>query len=253
MSDSTPTHHSVRVFNEDVESHGGYLTFSKNDRLSSRLVTERTIRLMSSAADFHGKRVLDMGCGDGLITSKFFDAAEPKEVIGIDPADQAIKIANSRHVGQRKLRFEVGNAHSLHFEDNSFDIVMLTSMLHHDDDPADIIREAFRLAPTIVIHDPNGNNPGLKLLEKVSRYHREHGEKSYTSRKLRKLVTRQGGIVRREEFSGFVPLFSPDWLTRVMHAVEPVIEGVPGLRAIGSAVYLQVATRSDTRSASPTN
>jgi hypothetical protein len=49
--------------------------------------------------------------------------------------------------------------------------------LHHDDDPQDMIREAFRLAPEILIHGRNADNLSLKIIEKTSSYHRQHREK----------------------------------------------------------------------------
>ena len=119
----------------------------------------------------------------------------------------------------------------------------MQSILHHDDDPADIIREAFRLAPVILIHEPNGNNFGLKIIEKTSRYHREHGEKSYRSRQIARWIQQAGGEIQWRRFAGFVPMFCPDWLAKLMKAAEPLVEGTPGLRALGCAVFVVVATR----------
>jgi hypothetical protein len=36
-------------------------------------------------------------------------------------------------------------------------------------------------------------------------------------------------------------MFCPDWLARAMKAVEPVVEGLPGIRALGCAVFVVVA------------
>ena len=119
----------------------------------------------------------------------------------------------------------------------------MQGVLHHSDDPAATIREALRVAEEIVILEPNGLNPGLKLLEKVSSYHREHNERSYTRRRLRGWVEEAGARVVDEKFAIFVPIFSPDWLARGMRALEPVVESVPGLRAVGCSVYVLRGTR----------
>jgi SAM-dependent methyltransferase len=143
------------------------------------------------------------------------------------------------------VHFLVGDAEHAPFADDRFDVVLLQSVLHHIEAPPKFIREAFRLAPTVLIHEPNGNNPWLKLIERTSRYHLEHGEKSYSSRSLRRWVQQAGGRIVFERFAGFVPMFCPDWLARLTKAIEPVIETVPVLRSIGCAVYLIVATRNE--------
>jgi hypothetical protein len=122
-------------------------------------------------------------------------------------------------------------------------VALVQSVLHHDDTPVDLIREAFRLAPQIVIHEPNGNNLGLKIIEKASRYHREHHEKSYTSRQLRRWIEEAGGQVVYWQFAGFVPMFCPDPLARLMKAVEPLVERTPGLKALACSVSVVVAKR----------
>lgn len=160
----------------------------------------------------------------------------------MDGAAAAIRVASEKKE-QRPIRFEVANVHALPFPDNSFDLALVQSILHHDDDPADIVREAFRVAPLILIHEPNGNNFGLKIIEKTSRYHRDHGEKSYPSRQIARWVEQAGGEVQLRRFAGFVPMFCPDWLARMTKAVEPFLESVPALRALGCAVFVLVARR----------
>ena len=95
----------------------------------------------------------------------------------------------------------------------------------------------------MVILEPNGLNPGLKVLEKVSRYHREHHERSYSRRKLRGWVEAAGGHVTSDRFAVFVPIFSPEWLAKAMKALEPAVEATPGVRALGCSVQVISATR----------
>jgi len=183
-----------------------------------------------------------VGCGDGFYTIGYWDRGQPRALTGVDAAAAAVRVAREKSE-TRTIRFEVADVHALPFPNNSFDLALIQSTLHHDNDPASIIREAFRVAPVIVIHEPNGNNPGLKVIEKVSRYHREHGEKSYSSRQIVRWVEEAGGEVQWRRYAGFVPMFCPDWLARAMKTVEPLLESVPGLRALGCAVLVLVAKR----------
>jgi len=70
-----------------------------------------------------GKVVLDVGCGDGPFTIRMAERAE--EVIGVDFSKIAISKAreNLANSGSRNLRFELGNAESLHFPKETFDLV----------------------------------------------------------------------------------------------------------------------------------
>jgi ubiquinone/menaquinone biosynthesis C-methylase UbiE len=239
----TPAPNSgFEVFDRDAAEHGGYV-YTATDRLSCRLATQRSLDAILEAGQFPGRNIVDVGCGDGHYTIRFWDRSRPRALTAVDAAASAIRVADERREG-RPIRFAVADAHALPFPDNSFDVALVQSILHHDDRPADIIREAFRVAPVILIHEPNGNSLGLKIIEKTSRYHREHGEKSYSTWQLTRWIEQAGGRVEWRKFAGFVPMFSPDWLARAMKAVEPLVERVPLLRAQACAVVVLVARRA---------
>ena len=233
---------NIEVFNRDAASNDGYI-YTASTRLSSQLATQRSTDVILETRRFAGRSVIDMGCGDGFFSIRYWDQGKPKSMVGIDPATQAIEVAN-RHKESRPIQFVVGDAHALPYGDGEFDVALLQSVLHHDDRPSDLIREAFRVAREVIIHEPNGNNLGLKVIEKLSPYHREHAEKSYGSRQLRRWMEENGGRIVHQRFAGFVAMFSPPWLARAMKAVEPMLEAMPGLNALGCAVVTLVATRA---------
>jgi SAM-dependent methyltransferase len=231
----------VGAFNRDATHNRGYL-YTTNPTLSSQLANRRLTEAALTVADFRGKRVLDVGCGDGTYTIELFDEGRPASVYGFDPAREAIALADEK-VGTRQIIFAAHDAYNVPLPAGSFDIAHLRGVLHHLERPADVLREAFRLAPLLIVLEPNGYNPILKCIEKVSRYHREHGEKSYRPSFLDGLVRELGGSVRTRRWVGIVPFFCPDAMARALKALEPFFERLPALRSVGCAVYLQVARR----------
>jgi ubiquinone/menaquinone biosynthesis C-methylase UbiE len=232
---------SFAPFNRDVEANRGYL-YTTHARLSSRLANRRLTQATLDLTSLAGKHLVDIGCGDGTYTRALYDEGHPASVHGIDPAISAIEVAIN-HPEARPITYEVQSAYDLSFDDDSFDVAYLRGVLHHMDRPFQAIKEAFRVAPTIVIIEPNGYNPVLKLLERYSSYHVAHGEKSYSSRLLDQWVTDAGGRVEKSFWAGLVPMFCPDWLAKTTKLVEPLVERLPVVNRFCCAVYVSLAVR----------
>lgn len=73
-----------------------------------------------------GKRVLDLGCGDGRLALGAAPLA--MDVVGLDPDKALIESATqrARDAGLRNTRFQVGAGQSLPFPDGSFDVAILS-------------------------------------------------------------------------------------------------------------------------------
>jgi ubiquinone/menaquinone biosynthesis C-methylase UbiE len=80
-----------------------------------------------------GHRVLDLGCGTGVLTRAIgdkLDVAEGGVSMGIDAAAKMIQVARKkRETGT--CRFEVAAAESLPYKDRSFDAVVSSMFFHH--------------------------------------------------------------------------------------------------------------------------
>ena len=241
MTDPT-SNRSAEIFNRDIETEGGYV-YALDKKLSTRLATERWLELMLTLTELEGRAVVDIGCGDGTFTVRYWDRGKPRMMSALDPAIKAV-VAGSIKSRERPIHFVAADGHHLPYADDAFDVAILQAILHHDTDPAATIREAFRVAREIIVLEPNGYSPVLKLMETMSPYHREHEERSYTSARLGRWVEAAGGCVTKGRFGITVPMFSPDWMARALKFLEPPFEKLPLVNRMVCAVYVFHASRA---------
>lgn len=77
-----------------------------------------------------GKRILDVGCGEGALTR--FLAGAGAEIVGIDPAGDKIESASAAAAAEGSTAaFREGVGEALPFEDRSLDVVLYSNSLHH--------------------------------------------------------------------------------------------------------------------------
>ena len=80
-----------------------------------------------------GDRVLDLGCGTGVLTRMIADRLDPNaggEAVGIDAAAKMIQVARKKRATPA-CRFKTAAAEDLPFENQSYDAVVSSLFFHH--------------------------------------------------------------------------------------------------------------------------
>jgi ubiquinone/menaquinone biosynthesis C-methylase UbiE len=89
--------------------------------------------------------VLDVGCGEGVLTEQWADRIAPGRIVGIDLEDP--KLAAEWAGRQRpNLTFAPMEVERLQFADDEFELVAATEVLEHVTDPERALAEMARVA-----------------------------------------------------------------------------------------------------------
>jgi len=89
--------------------------------------------------------VLEIGCGTGPVCRILGTWPNVAKVVGVDPSNVLLDKARELSNGSDAIEYLVGDGTSLKFEDGSFDVVVIHTLLTHVPGPDAILGEAFRV------------------------------------------------------------------------------------------------------------
>ena len=103
------------------------------------------LEYIDSLAGLQGKRVLDVGCGGGILSESM--AARGADVTGIDLGEKALKVAKLHLLesGQKVDYRLVAVEELAQQEPQQYDVVTCMEMLEHVPDPASVVKACARL------------------------------------------------------------------------------------------------------------
>jgi 2-polyprenyl-3-methyl-5-hydroxy-6-metoxy-1,4-benzoquinol methylase len=104
---------------------------------------ERTLDELFGAAA--AESLLDVGCGEGVLTQRWAERLAPRRVVGIDLEDAAIQAEWAKRPAAN-LEYRIMKAENLPFGDDEFDLATAIEVLEHVPDPEHTVAEMARVA-----------------------------------------------------------------------------------------------------------
>lgn len=181
-------------------------------------IVKPELDLISKYITFKDKSILDVGSGDGYFA---YHLSKYTSVVASDISDAMLK----ENLVSRKVKCD---ARYLPFKGGSFDIVIASNLLHHVENPKEVISEMHRVSRKyIVLSDTNRNNLFVfiySLIKKIDR-----GVLNISKEYLTKVLL---GLDARIIFStntGFISRhLTPMLILPILKKIEPFLVSIFG-------------------------
>lgn len=166
-----------------------------------RRYANRTINALLDRMELGtGTRILNVGCGTGILEQKLLRADGPHTIVGVDASSNMVKRAQAKVGNHPAVTIRRATASDLPFGDDSFDVVVTVSVLHYLKDPVACLREIRRvLRPTgrVFVVDWSCDYTIMRLRDAVLRALDPAHVRTYTSREVRDLFQEAGLAIQR--------------------------------------------------------
>jgi ubiquinone/menaquinone biosynthesis C-methylase UbiE len=138
-------------------------------------------------------RIVDLGCGTGQLATSLAEHVPRGGVLGLDPAEQMIRVASKRKAPN--LRFVVGSSDAIPADARSFDVAVSTISFHHWTQPGKSLEEIARvLAPggRLFILDFCRDNPLMVVFDSLARRFQPSHYRIASSEEMRRHLSAAG-------------------------------------------------------------
>ncbi|PIN99970.1 hypothetical protein COT72_04000 [archaeon CG10_big_fil_rev_8_21_14_0_10_43_11] len=146
---------------------------------------------------FNVRSIVDLGCGRGDLQTNL--GLDVEKFYGIDPSFEMVK-----HASNLTKSFVVGRAENAPFRDNSFDLSVLSSVVHHIPIGKVVyaIEESLRVSSyTLILDNINSNKGFVRLIKNIWWKCLDGGTKYRTLTEWHELYEQSGAKVLYENYS----------------------------------------------------
>ena len=194
--DLTQKKNVKQIFSDRSETYSDEYYLNSVTAYSFRIRQKRVIEYLDN---LNGKKILDIGCGPGIMVDYMIE--KNFEYHGVDISEKMIDVCNKKYSNIESVKFSIGAIEAIKYPDNFFDIVIVMGVVEYVDKDLNAIKELARVVKpqgTVIITLPNKYSPFriwhriiysrladiknkifLKNNIKEKIIHREYSEKSY--------------------------------------------------------------------------
>ena len=135
---------------------------------------QRRVKMLTASIKQTDK-ILELGCGTGYFTKEIVSSGAFVTAIDISP--ELLTIAK-KEITASNVSFEIENAYELSFKDNTFDLIIGSSVLHHLEIKKAICEMHRVLKPggRIFFTEPNMMNPQIAMQKNIPSLKRKLGD-----------------------------------------------------------------------------
>jgi len=200
-------------------------------------------------------RVVDIGCGTGVVTEVLAQWPSVQEVVGVDPSPILIAKARAQRGSIANVAFQEGDGRSLPLGGAEFDVVIMHTVLSHVPQPERALAEAFRvlrpggwlavfdgdyetITASISSHDPLGAC--------IESFKESFINDIWLMRKLPTLVRGAGFRLARFDSHGYIEAAEPTYLLSVVdRGADALVQTRVVDRTLADALKAEARRRSE--------
>lgn len=184
-------------------------------------------------------KILEVGCGTGLFTREFVKTNA--QITAIDISPDLINLAKEKTLADN-VEFKLQNAYKLDFENESFDGIVGSSVLHHLD-LSSALNEFYRVLKPggfIRFTEPNMLNPQIFLERKFRLFFKyvSPDETAFLKKPL-KIMIKQAGFMNIEIFPfDWLHPATPERLINTVSRIGSGLESTPIFREFAGSLFI---------------
>ena len=189
-----------------------------------RYLEKRGKKIFKEVAVDKSERILDIGCGQGLLTGYLYEKTNA-HIVGLDLSEKSVETAGKNNPD---CEFRVGKVEDMPFEDNSFNIVIGNAILHHLEDPYEIIPQVKRVLKEngfFIAVEMNRINPLMFVLGVMKKTERK--SLSFSQEKYTKALEKESFIVKKIPVNSYIyPFhgFPKGFMRKILVILEDIFE-----------------------------
>jgi ubiquinone/menaquinone biosynthesis C-methylase UbiE len=129
----------------EVPTGNTYDKYGSSNPVVKRLMAGFHSTLDELFAEAAPESILDVGCGEGVLTEELADRVPEGRVVGIDLEDPKLRSEWALR-GRPNLTYQAVKAEHMPFDDDEFDVATALEVLEHVEDPRAVLGHMSRVA-----------------------------------------------------------------------------------------------------------